>query len=365
MVVELEWKGSQMSEAMNSDTSSTWSADSEMIFLRIEQSFSIFFFTDIVLRVLAFGSKFFCNVMNVLDTIVVALSIVEEIAREVAGMRIPDVKLLRIIRLTKLVKAVRIMRVMRVFHPLRVLMVSIVSSIGALVWSMALLLVIQAIAAVGITQLLQEFLANEENDLSLRMEVSEWFGRWSYSMITMFEITIAPGAWAKPGRLLIFDVDPLYSIFLIPYVMGVTFAIMRVISALFLQETMNSVARDQDLVYQEKTRKRDKDVQKIREIFRSGDRDGGGTLCPKEFGALFKDPRMKVWLEHLGLDVAEVSGLFRLMDDGDGLVTFEEFLSGCLRLRGGAKSVDLATLLYENRKVISKIEALRRDMGIG
>ena len=50
----------------------------------------------------------------------------------------------------------------------------------------------------------------------------------------------APQAWGKIGRLMIFEISPLYCLFFIPYVMGVTFAIVRVISAIFLKERIGA-----------------------------------------------------------------------------------------------------------------------------
>merc|ERR1712039_323816 len=47
----------------------------------------------------------------------------------------------------------------------------------------------------------------------------------------------------------------------------------------------------------------------------------------------------------------EAKWLFRLLDIHDsGWVELEEFLSGCLRLRGEAKAIDVLTLMQEFRR---------------
>merc|ERR1711972_113952 len=62
----------------------------------------------------------------------------------------------------------------------------------------------------------------------------------------------------------------------------------------------------------------------------------------------------------LELETSEAEGLFHLLDvDESGEVGIEEFIMGCMRLKGTAKSIDLATLLYENKRVhtvINKVE---------
>merc|ERR1719163_1999653 len=116
------------------------------------------------------------------------------------------------LRLAKLMKVLRIVRVMRFFSKLRVLVVSIVASVGALGWSIVLLTIVQVIASIGLTQLLGEFVADEDNDKEIRRQVFHYFGRWTHSMLTLFQMTIAPGGWVEPGRLVIYEVSRIYLI---------------------------------------------------------------------------------------------------------------------------------------------------------
>jgi len=63
----------------------------------------------------------------------------------------------------------------------------------------------------------------------------------------------------------------------------------------------------------------------------------------------------------------EAMYLFNLLDINEiGLVLFEEFLSGCLRLHGAAKAVDVLTLMQEARKfyqAFAKLEVTVDTMG--
>merc|ERR1711972_1204487 len=59
-------------------------------------------------------------------------------------------------------------------------------------------------------------------------------------------------------------------------------------------------------------------------------------------------PNVKQFFEALDLDVSEAEVLFDLLDaSGDGMVAADEFLAGCLRLRGHAKALDLLVLSRE------------------
>ncbi len=82
-------------------------------------------------------------------------------------------------------------------------MLSIVSSVGALGWSMALLAIIQIIASIFMAQVLADFMLDDAQPLEPRVFVFKHFGSWTNAMLTMFEITLAPGAWGHIGRRLI------------------------------------------------------------------------------------------------------------------------------------------------------------------
>merc|ERR1711908_73891 len=60
-------------------------------------------------------------------------------------------------------------------------------------------------------------------------------------------------------------------------------------------------------------------------------------------------------MRSLDLDVEEARGLFKLIDiDDTNEVGIEEFVTGCVRLKGNAKSIDLATLMYENKRMVQQ-----------
>merc|ERR1719436_257961 len=51
------------------------------------------------------------------------------------------------------------------------------------------------------------------------------------------------------------------------------------------------------------------------------------------------------------LEVRETQGLFKMMDNGDGIISADEFVSGVLRLKGDAKSSDLQALYHDNKAI--------------
>merc|ERR1712187_615589 len=57
----------------------------------------------------------------------------------------------------------------------------------------------------------------------------------------------------------------------------------------------------------------------------------------------------------LGLDVSHASEVFSLMDvDGGGALEIDEFVIGCMQLKGGARAVDMESLMRENRRLMKR-----------
>merc|ERR1712045_103249 len=64
------------------------------------------------------------------------------------------------------------------------------------------------------------------------------------------------------------------------------------------------------------------------------------------------DPRVQAFFMSLELEAIEARRLFRLLDiDETGSVDSEEFVVGCMCLKGGAKTMDVAALFMEVRRM--------------
>merc|ERR1711953_994649 len=61
----------------------------------------------------------------------------------------------------------------------------------------------------------------------------------------------------------------------------------------------------------------------------------------------------QAYLSSLELDASQARALFVLLDvDESGEVCVDEFVKGCMRLQGSARSMDVNMLLYENEKIL-------------
>jgi voltage-gated sodium channel len=359
MSIQLEYEGTITASGLglSADTNDWPSAKSA--FFVLQHLFTLIFVFEIIARVFIWGLRYYRSIVNLFDLGIVIISLLDLYVLPWAGVSLPNVTFLRLLRLVMLARVLRMVRVFSVFRHLRVLIHSIISSIGALMWSMLFLSLVHLITSILMTQSLQSWLNDPANDLDTKMFVYNRFGTFFRSCITLFEMTLAPGTWAKIGRVLIYDVNPIYVVFFSIYVPVVTFGITRVMTALFLRETFAAANSDKDMVLEEQIRGKKVQKENLQALFSKIDLDGTGRIKLDELQKALKDPRSATWMQILDVDVYEVVQLFQLLDkDGDGMVTFDEFSKGIMRLRGGAKSIDLISVLRQNAEMSNAIQAL-------
>merc|ERR1719198_815396 len=162
---------------------------------------------------------------------------------------------------------------------------------------MTLLFVFELIGSIFLSQLLQPFISDEGNDMELRKLVYERFGTWSRSMFTTYEITMAPGGFIQ-YRTVIENVNPLVGLFFVVYGCTVTFAVIRVITALFLRATLSACDKDDEQEATFTTQQRSAFAAKLQH---SIDEDGSGGIDLRELEILIGPPEMSEWIEDIGL----------------------------------------------------------------
>jgi hypothetical protein len=177
----------------------------------------------------------------------------------------------------------------------------------------------------------------------------------------VFEATFA-GCWPSYFRPLVFDVHGSFAIFVVLYVTLVIFAVTRIITALFIKDTLVVASNDADMMTQEKLKAKEAYVKKLRHLFKVLDVAGDGKLKEDEFELVLSNPKVKSWLQVLELDIHDAKGLFHVLDDGDGVVTFEEFLSGLLRLKGQARTMDVVDIMHRSQEMMRLLLSMDKKL---
>merc|ERR1719247_929789 len=118
------------------------------------------------------------------------------------------------------------------------------------------------------------------------------------------------------------------------YVLFVVFAVMRVITAIFLQKTMKVTGTEEELMMMGKMNEKDEHIAKLKVFLAESDTNGNCEMTSDELHSMLQHPDIEHWLDIIGLESHEIEGLFCVLDDGDGIVSHNELVNGIMRLSG-------------------------------
>ncbi|CAK9095416.1 unnamed protein product [Durusdinium trenchii] len=312
----------------------------EQVFTVTSWFFGVIFAVEIVLRAVGWGPwKFPFDFWNWFDAGMVALWILSE-----TYFQSLDERIIRLARTARLFRLVKVIRMIHGFDSLYLMMTAMRGSLAVLFWSFILLLVAQIMIAFLLNQVLSAtYLLDENKSISDRQEVFAYFGTCSRAILSMFELTL--GNWPVIARVLQDKVSEWYFLFAIAHKVTIGFAVIGVINGVFMQETFKVAGSDDKIMMRQRERERKLHTKKMKVLFEHADESGDGILDMEEFIQVLENPSVRTWLaaQDLSINSDEASAnLFRLLDDGDAALTAQELVEGVARLKGPAKSMDLA-----------------------
>jgi len=196
----------------------------------------------------------------------------------------------------------------------------------------------------------------------LTLKLREAFGKLPRSTLSLYMAMSGGKDWADIWVLL----KPLPWEYQWCFVLFVTFAILfllNVVTAVFVESAMSRSQNDREFVVQQEIEQRKEFVSLMQKVFEELDTNRSGALTLQEFEKHIDDEKIMAYLSTLQLDIGQVRTLFTLLDvDHTGGVDLDEFVGGCLRMRGAARSLDIAVLKYQTEWIIKKLESIEKKM---
>eukprot|EP00931_Biecheleriopsis_adriatica_P032331 TRINITY_DN18877_c0_g1_i1.p1 TRINITY_DN18877_c0_g1~~TRINITY_DN18877_c0_g1_i1.p1 ORF type:complete len:335 (+),score=39.02 TRINITY_DN18877_c0_g1_i1:68-1006(+) len=253
-------------------------------------------------------------------------------------------RMLRMIRIMRLVPVLRIVRVARFINNLRWLIHQIFTGVQAVAWSLVLMVMLLYIFGILFKAAVDAHKEDIMSDAHL-IKLQHWFGTLHASMHTLLGCIMGGMDWSEVAEALgrmSWVWTYLFTIFVVFCIM----ILMNSITGVLCHCAIDSVQRNHEQVVKDMRRNAKHHERVLHGLFR--ELSGDGIITLSDFERAFKAVEVRAFFQTLDLEPADAWSLFRLIDkDTNGGIDVAEFLEGCLKLRGHAKSVDIAELLLE------------------
>jgi len=336
----------------------------------IDGCFCAIFSIEVILRALAERGLFLYGregMWNAFDTILVTVSISDII---IGSTGLSNLKVARMMRFVRFVRLVRLARAVRGIESLRLFVLSIFASGMSLTWCCLIIsLIVYFFASVflsGVT----EYFRRPTRDAAQEASMAEFYGSVMRAMATLF-MAISGGVDWRDAMQPLVAIHWAYEPTFLFFIFFMFFGVLNIVIGAFVTTAGDISKKDRDFLVNAELESVGKYAQKIKDFFAEADNDNSGKLSLGEFEDHLQNPKVAAFFTSLELDVSRAHRLFHLLDtDGSNEVGFDEFLDGCLRLKGPAKSLDVNMLVYETEKlqrqmakIIEEVENGRRHSG--
>mmetsp|Transcript_148729 Transcript_148729/g.262960 ORF Transcript_148729/g.262960 Transcript_148729/m.262960 type:complete len:627 (+) Transcript_148729:44-1924(+) len=334
-----------------------WVAQPPKVCGILENVFCFYFLVELVYRIYRGGFAFFQGGWNLFDTLTVALQVLEVLTSEISWAFVADyhnrlasshVGVVRMMRVFRLIRVMRFIRILSAFSALRMMVVSIMDSVRSLVWTIVLILLAMFITSVYFTQMVTDHKVSqmdkttvEERARMMNLEdprLLEFYGTLDRTMLTLYQ-TISEGIhWDAAMEPLRVHCSAWMPVSFSLYVAFVTFAMLNVITGVFVESAIQTANEDKKKVL----------LDNMRSVFQDADMDNSGSITWDEFKSQLENPQLQSFLGAVDLDLREAENLFHLLDvHGRKEIDFDDFVSGAMKIHGFAKAIDLATFMHE------------------
>jgi hypothetical protein len=173
------------------------------------------------------------------------------------------------------------------------------------------------------------------------------FGTLNQAMLSLFMAMSGGNDWALYYEL-VNQLGYFYSFLFILFITFSVFAVANIVTGVFVETALQANNGDRDIVVHEELEAKRAYTKAMQSVFEELDDDGTGQISLEEFVAHLDDERVIAYFNALKLDVSDARTLFKLLDsDLSNEISIDEFLSGCFKLQGESRSLDLKMMQYE------------------
>merc|ERR1719409_416309 len=312
----------------------------------IELVFCLVFLAELLARLYYHRMNFFTNYSNrkwnIADFCIVMMSVLDTFVFTPIGMG-GGGRLVSMLRFIRLMRLIRLIRLMHLFKELWLVANGLFESSKTLCWVALMIVAFIYICAIFTTLVIGK---NDKLYDSYFMQSGGWdheeyFRTVPRSMFTLFQI-VTFESWSERIVRHVMQKQPGMVIFFVGFIAIASFGLLNIVVGVVVESTLSTSEKDESKVKRAQERDRQRVFDHLLEIFEAADEDGSGTLTLGEVQKAINKPEIYNKLKMIEFPVEDPKQVFMLLDYNNSCeLSIDEFIAGCIRMKGTAKSKDL------------------------
>eukprot|EP00928_Gymnodinium_smaydae_P065815 TRINITY_DN48901_c0_g1_i1.p1 TRINITY_DN48901_c0_g1~~TRINITY_DN48901_c0_g1_i1.p1 ORF type:complete len:671 (-),score=92.79 TRINITY_DN48901_c0_g1_i1:478-2490(-) len=343
----------------------------------LEYVFTAFFLCELLLKLKLFGFRVVLRgrdwLWNAFDIFCVMSALVDMSITALYPLISPDgeqadlssLTLLKMLRLARLARLLRLIK-FKIFYELKVIVQGVFAGLRVLFWAVVLLGFL--VFFLGI--IMRKTVGEEKHELE--------FSTLTKAMFTIFRC-VTDGCTAFDGTPLQERLRGSYgAIFMISYMLMflvIVFGLFNLIMATFIDSVLSSNIKKKQHELGEHTEKQRTRVREMCWKLSTGN-DGkeaqtvdvcedGVSISRDIFNSWLKDPSMIEMLEDIDIETSTKFELFDVLDvDMGGELSFDEMVTGLMKLRGPISKIDIMAVRLKVRFLTKMVMAISEKLQI-
>mmetsp|Transcript_25401 Transcript_25401/g.46086 ORF Transcript_25401/g.46086 Transcript_25401/m.46086 type:complete len:607 (+) Transcript_25401:76-1896(+) len=324
----------------------TGSDEETNVWYLIELVFCLVFLAELLLRLFYHRLRYFTNPVtmawNITDFFIVMVSVVDSLILVPLGVG-GSARVVAMLRFVRMMRLARLLRLLRLFKELWLMVSGLLQSLKTLGWiCLVTFLLCYACAIIATTVI------GHNDDLydPYFIESDGWdhevyFATVWRSTFTLFQI-MTLDQWNESVVRHVVKNQPAMLLFFLVFVCISSLGLMSIMIGVVVENTLATANKDQAKLKAKRERDRKQVFGQLQEIFEMADVDGSGTLTLDEVETAIQKPEIYNKLKMIEFPVDDPGQIFALLDyDNSGELSTDEFITGCIRMKGAAKSKDL------------------------
>ncbi|EER12231.1 conserved hypothetical protein [Perkinsus marinus ATCC 50983] len=308
-----------------------------------EHVFTAVFFIEWILRVTSGGWVWMFDMYNFLDFLLVFITgVMANWFLDPLGVDVSLLRKLTVLRALRLVRLARAVRLIPMFKEMWLLLGGFLDSALLILWTLIIITVLLFMFSVWGVEIIGHNAGVAADPVTAPLFPTLHQGMFTLLQLPLEVLTLDTWSDSVARPLMIH----------LPRV-GLYFAVlMNLVTAVVVENAFALARKDEEQQARVKQAQKRRDILDLKDLFMELDADGSGELDRKEFDQALGDSKIVDKMSSLGIEREDMLNIWDLLDDGDGVLTIEEFTGGLRMLKGGARAKEVLVLLKQLRRAI-------------